>query len=171
MATDRGVLVHQLLQALPRLAPPERAQAARRFVERAGGALAEQSEGLVREVLALLAEPSIAPVFAPGSRAEVPLVGRIVRDGRPDLLVSGRIDRLRVGENEVLIVDFKTARTVPRALADVPADHVRQLALYASLLARLYPDRPVRATIIWTAEPRLMELPQAALDAALEHLA
>jgi ATP-dependent helicase/nuclease subunit A len=170
-AADRGSLVHQLLQALPGLAPSERKRAARRYIERAGAGLAGESEGLLSEVLALLDDPSVAPVFAHGSRAEVPLVGRIVREGRPDLLVSGRIDRLRVGEDEVLIVDFKTSRSVPRALDDVPADYVRQLALYACLLARLYPERPIRAAIIWTAEPRVMEVPHAVLHAALEDLA
>jgi ATP-dependent helicase/nuclease subunit A len=44
---------------------------------------------------------------------------------------------------------------------------VRQLALYRAVLARLYPDRPVRAVLIWTDVPDLMELPAAALDAEL----
>ena len=35
-------------------------------------------------------------LFAPGSRAEVPIVGRIARDGDGRLGVSGQVDRLAV---------------------------------------------------------------------------
>ncbi len=45
---------------------------------------------------ALIADPRFAALFAPGSRAEVPLVGRIARPGRTPLTVSGQIDRLIV---------------------------------------------------------------------------
>ncbi|MFA9330824.1 hypothetical protein V3G70_30290, partial [Escherichia coli] len=62
-----------------------------------------EREALAAQVLALIAEPRFAAVFAPGSRAEVPIVGRF--DGR---LVSGQIDRLVVAPAEILIVDFKT---------------------------------------------------------------
>ena len=50
-------------------------------------------------------------MFAPGSRAEVPIIGRLPQpDGAP-YLVSGQIDRLVVTDNAVLIVDFKTNQT------------------------------------------------------------
>ena len=43
----------------------------------------------------------------------------------------------------------------------------RQLALYRAVLAKLYPDRPLRAALIWTEVPDLMELSAEALDRAL----
>jgi ATP-dependent helicase/nuclease subunit A len=44
---------------------------------------------------------------------------------------------------------------------------VEQLALYRVLLRRIYPDRPVRAALVWTDVPDLMEIPAAMLDLAL----
>jgi ATP-dependent helicase/nuclease subunit A len=38
------------------------------------------------------------------------------------------------------------------------------------VLMRLYPDRPVRAALVWTEVPHLMEIPADALDAALAKL-
>jgi ATP-dependent helicase/nuclease subunit A len=49
----------------------------------------------------------------------------------------------------------------------VPRVYRRQLALYRALLAGIYPDRPVRGFLLWTDGPRLMEMPAALLDAAL----
>jgi ATP-dependent helicase/nuclease subunit A len=49
---------------------------------------------------------------------------------------------------------------------------VRQLALYRAVLTKLYPDRPVRAALIWTEVPDLMELSAEVLNKALaDHVA
>jgi ATP-dependent helicase/nuclease subunit A len=50
----------------------------------------------------------------------------------------------------------------------VPDAYIRQLALYRAVLAQLYPDKPIRAALIWTDVPDLMEVPAAALDRELE---
>ena len=74
-----------------------------------------------------------------------------------------------VTPDEVLIADYKTNRPAPNSLAETKkryADYVRQLALYRAVLMRLYPGRPVRAALVWTDTPDLMEIPAAELDAA-----
>ena len=70
----------------------------------------------------------------------------------------------------MLIGDYKTNRPAPRTLAQVPPAYVRQLALYRAVLAKLYPDRPVRAVLIWTDVPDLMELSAEVLDAETARL-
>jgi ATP-dependent helicase/nuclease subunit A len=106
-------------------------------------------------------------VFAPGSRAEVPIVGRIARAGAAALAVSGQVDRLAVTGEAVLIADYKTDRAAPRRLAEVPGAYIAQLALYRALLARIYPEKTVRAALVFTEGPNVMEVPGAAMDAAL----
>jgi ATP-dependent helicase/nuclease subunit A len=166
-ALDRGRIVHRLLQALPAIAPERRADAARRYLVRdAKDFAAAEHAQLAREVLAVLDDARFAPLFSPASRAEVPIVGRLAAGD-----VSGQVDRLAVTAKTVLIADYKTNRLPPRSLADVPEDYVRQLALYRAVLAALYPGREVRAALIWTEGPNLMEVPPAALDAALSRVA
>ena len=62
-------------------------------------------------------------LFAPGSRAEVPIVGRLILGGET-IRVSGQIDRLMVTQSAVLIADFKTNRPAPRRIEDVPPTYV-----------------------------------------------
>jgi ATP-dependent helicase/nuclease subunit A len=71
----------------------------------------------------------------------------------------------------VLLVDYKTNRPAPADLAQVPATHVAQLALYRELLKPIYPGRAVEAALLYTAAPRLITLPGEAMDAALAGLA
>jgi ATP-dependent helicase/nuclease subunit A len=166
---QRGTLVHRLLQSLPDIDPARRRDAARNYLLRnAIGWSGTERDSLADSVLALIDDPRFAAVFAAGSRAEVSIVGRLEQLGRP--LVSGQIDRLVVTDSEVLIVDFKTNHTPPTKAALAPPTYVRQLALYRAVLGKLYPQRTVRAALLWTETPDFMEILAPALDAALASL-
>lgn len=164
----RGTLIHRLLQSLPDIAVERREAATQNYLARAGRDFsdAERAE-LMAQVTAVLDDPRFAPLAAAGARAEAPIVGRIVRPDGQILRVSGQVDRLAVTPETVLIADYKTNRPAPRRLEDVSPDYIAQLALYRAVLAALYPDRPVRAALVWTEIPDFMEIPAATLDAAL----
>jgi ATP-dependent helicase/nuclease subunit A len=167
-ALQRGTLVHRLLQSLPDIAAPGRRDAALAYLARnADGWTADEQRALAESALALIADARFAPVFAPGSRAEVSIVGRLERPNRRPALVSGQIDRLVVTDSEVLIVDFKTNHAPPAQEAEVSRGYVRQLALYRAVLTKLYPQRPVRAALLWTETAEFMEISAPALDAEL----
>jgi ATP-dependent helicase/nuclease subunit A len=167
LARLRGVLAHRLLQALPDIPAERRAKVADDFVTRRGSDLvAAERKTLTDNVAAVLSDPRFAPLFAPGSRAEVSIVGKIM-EGRETVRVSGQVDRFVVMQDAVLIADFKTNRNPPRRIEEVEPGYVLQLARYRAVLEKLYPDRPVRAALIWTEVPDLMELSAEALDAAL----
>ncbi|MBI5323379.1 MAG: double-strand break repair helicase AddA [Bradyrhizobium sp.] len=162
-ALQRGVLVHRLLQSLPDLAAGRRRDLALDYLVRNAETWTDsEREALAAQVLALISEPRFSAVFAPGSRAEVPIVGRL--EGR---LVSGQIDRLVVTPAEILIVDYKTNHAPPATPEEAPQGYVRQLALYRAVLGKLYPQQPVRAALLWTETPDLMEISTSALDAGL----
>jgi ATP-dependent helicase/nuclease subunit A len=162
----RGRLIHRLLQSLPNIAASKRNEAAARFLGRAGWGLsfAEQA-AIAGEVSAILTDPQFAPIFGPGSRAEVPVVGQL-----GERILSGQVDRLLVTETEVLIVDYKTNRPPPRRAADVAPIYLRQMAAYRAALACIYPGRAIRCALLWTDAPRLMALEGALLDDALAGL-
>jgi ATP-dependent helicase/nuclease subunit A len=165
----RGALVHRLMQSLPDIAAEHRRQAADDFVARADKDKklpAEERVKLVDQVIGLLTDPRFKDLFGPGSRAEVPIVGRL-KTATQTLKVAGQVDRLVITPDFVLIGDFKTNRPAPRSLDEVPPAYVRQLALYRALLGNLYPDRPIRAALVWTEVPDLMELSAEDLDRAL----
>ena len=167
-ALQRGTLVHRLLQSLPDVATESRRAAALKYLGRnADGWSDGNRETLAEAVLALIGDIRFAAVFAPGSRAEVSIVGRLDRPARPPALVSGQIDRLVVTPAEVLIVDYKTNHAPPGLPADAPSGYVRQLALYRAVLRKVYPQLPVRAALLWTETPELMEISTPALDAQL----
>ncbi|HUE45915.1 MAG TPA: double-strand break repair helicase AddA [Aestuariivirgaceae bacterium] len=163
----RGRLIHSLLQSLPDVAPPDRAGAGERYLAHAAAELAPgERDAFLAEALAILAEPSLEALFAPGSLAEVPLAA-VLGEDEASFGLTGQIDRLAVTDDEVLIADYKTNRPPPAAPEEADPLYIRQLAAYRAALARLYPGRPIRCVLVWTDGPRIMEIPARILDTAL----
>ena len=168
-ALRRGNLSHRLLQSLPDILPERRDAAARAFFAKETDVTPEAREAITNQVMTVLGDQRFAPLFAPGSRAEVSIAGEVMLNGELRT-VAGYVDRLVVTDTEVLIGDYKTNRPPPTRIADVPPSYLRQLALYRAVLRKIYPTRIVRAALIWTETPDLMELSHDVLDDALAHV-
>ncbi|HEY8579845.1 MAG TPA: double-strand break repair helicase AddA [Beijerinckiaceae bacterium] len=167
-ALRRGSLAHALLQRLPDLASADRATAALRFLAlRAPGWTEAERAALAAEALRVVEDARLAALFGPGSRAEVALAATVRAGGR-DIPISGRIDRLCVTADAVLIADFKSGP--PRGLDEVSDAQMAQLALYRAAARLLWPGRTVRAALVFTGGPALLEAPEERLDAALARL-
>lgn len=163
---SRGRLVHTLLQYLPEVDAAGRERAARAFVASRGLGLTEaMREEIVKETLAIVQDARFASLFAPGSLGEVPIVARI-GEGDGAVALSGQIDRLAILDDALLILDYKTNRPSPTDPEHVAPGYVSQLAAYRLGLRELFPGRQLRAAIIWTDGPKLMEIPTTLLDAA-----
>jgi ATP-dependent helicase/nuclease subunit A len=176
-ALERGKLIHRLLQSLPDHPPERRRAVAVAFLAADNAWRADADRipddvlaALLDEVLRVLDVPTFAPVFGDGSRAEVDIAGRVMVEGAP-AIVSGRIDRLAVTPDKVLIVDYKTNRPAPASLAETPAAYVAQLALYRNVLSQVYPGRTVAAAILWTDSATLMVVSAESMDSAMVSVA
>ncbi len=160
----RGLLIHRLLQTLPELPEGRRREAAIAFLSRPVQRLtADESASIAEEVMRILETPEFAPLFAPGSHAETPIVGEI--DGpKGSEIVSGQVDRLVIRENEILIVDYKTNRPAPQRESDVPEGYLRQMAAYRAVLRNIWPRRAIRCVLLWTDGPHTISLDERQLD-------
>jgi ATP-dependent helicase/nuclease subunit A len=169
LAMLRGSIMHRLLQSLPDVPIDQRRKRAETYLARAAaGFPAEQRETLLMQALRILNDLRFAPLFTPGSRAEVPIVGRVTTASGTQILINGQVDRLVVTSDAVLIADYKTNRPAPRRIDEVPPSYRSQLSEYRALLMKVYPGRAVRAAIIWTDIPDLMEISEAELTRAFE---
>ncbi|MBV8683098.1 MAG: double-strand break repair helicase AddA [Caulobacteraceae bacterium] len=163
----RGEIIHRLLERLPDVAPADRSAAAAASLRRERDLTEAQRIEMAAAALSVLEDERFAAVFGPGSQAEVGIAGR------PDglgITVAGRIDRLVVARDRVLIIDFKTNRPAPARIEAADPGYILQLALYVAVLRESYPERPVEAALVWTDGPRLMPVPDEMIDSALGEL-
>ena len=110
-----------------------------------------------------------ADVFGPGSRAEAAVAGT-ARGLPAGLAVSGRVDRLLVQPGRVLVVDFKTNRPAPDRIEDADPAYLAQMAVYAAVLAEIFPGRSIEAALVWTDGPKLMPVSENIVAETLARL-
>lgn len=158
-AMEQGRALHRLFQLLPDLPPERRRSAALEILDRRGIAGAA-ALSLAEKVAAIIEDPAYARYFEGAGLAEIPLMAELGTQG----LLAGQIDRLVVGEDEVLVLDYKSDRTPPAELSDVPEAYIAQLGAYRAALTRMFPGRAVTAALLWTEAPRLMVIPPELLD-------
>ena len=101
----------------------------------------------------MLSDDSFSSLFGEGSLAEAPLAATL-EDGT---VISGTVDRLLVEPHRVMVIDFKTGR-IPASENAIPASHQAQMRAYRQALGIIFPGREVRAALLYTAGPRLVEL-------------
>ncbi len=148
----RGNVTHKLLQFLPDFDDSKREAAAIAFVRKNASGFSESvQKSIVDEVMDILGDSEFAPFFAKGSMAEVSVTG-LMADNR---IVSGQIDRLVVGDEDVWIVDYKTNRPPPTDPNDVPQIYRNQLAAYRDSIQAIYPQHKVHTALLWTDGPYL----------------
>jgi len=148
---DRGTLIHQLLEWAPALPPETRADRIAAWLAQPGLGIAPPLQAEVSAaVLRVLTHEDYAPLFGPGSRAEVALSGLV--GGQ---VVSARIDRLLVTKTSVTIIDYKTHRHVPQSANGIAADILDQMRLYSAVIRDIYPGRAVKTGVLFTEKPQL----------------
>jgi ATP-dependent helicase/nuclease subunit A len=139
-AAARGTAIHRLLEKLAGLPPSDYEKAARAYPAE-----------LVETAAAILRNPEFGFIFKNKSYSEVELA---YIDGEE--AKTARIDRLVFAPDAIWIIDYKSDASVPDA---APEKYLGQIALYRSLVAKIYPDKKIRAAILWTSAPKLMEIP------------
>lgn len=166
-AAERGRLLHALFERLPALESDARRAAGERWLMGAGGVGdAALAASLAEQACRVISDPRFAEVFAPDALAEAPIAA--VVEGQ---VIAGTVDRLRVTEDRVLLVDFKTNRRAPATLDEAPPSHLKQIAAYAAALEQIFPGRQVVAGLLYTSAPVLLELDAARLAALKRDLA
>jgi ATP-dependent helicase/nuclease subunit A len=162
-ALRRGRQLHLLLEHLPATPPAGWQHMAEALLSTGeDAALAEEIAALLDEASTVLTAPHLQHLFAADTLAEVPVTAEIA--GRR---VFGIIDRLLVGPDRVLAVDYKSNAIVPDTAADVPEGLLRQMGAYAAALAQIYPDHRIETAILWTRTARLLPLAPDIVAAAL----
>ena len=165
-ALRRGRHIHALLQTLPELPTEDRRAFGQRFLSRDVELTPSEIEEMLDVTLRTLAHPDFAGVFDQNGRSEAAIVGTLPNG----VMVNGRVDRLIIRSDEILIIDYKTDRPAPRDTAGIDLSYRVQMAAYRAVLTSLYPDRPVRCALLYTDGPHLIELDAADMSESLNRI-
>jgi len=169
-ALKKGNAMHKLLEVLPDITVENREQLAQQYLLQTCSEWTDaQRQNVLTSVFRIFSNPSFGHLFEGRAKAEVSVAGRLdVKSG--SMLVTGQIDRLVVGDNQVTILDYKTNRLVPETIDKIPHEYITQLALYRELVNRIYDDKTVVSALLWTQTPEVMVIHDDMLDSALDKI-
>ncbi len=160
-AAERGRLLHMLFERLPAVLPALRSATADRWLNMVEGVTDPVERAtLIADALGVIDDPRFADIFSPDALAEAPLAG--VVEG---VVIAGTADRLLITPERVMVVDFKTTRRFPARPELAPESHLRQMAAYAAVLEKIFPERHIVAALLYTAGPVIHLLDDAILAA------
>jgi ATP-dependent helicase/nuclease subunit A len=157
-SAERGRLIHALFERYDGRDIAEFEIFARQWLAREVRQQGIDIEAIIATSLAVITHPEWQSLFSSAARAEVPLAAQV-----GDVVITGRIDRLLIEEDRVVLVDFKTGRSIPAAPDNLPVAHLRQMAAYAAALETIFPGRKVEAALLFTHGPVMMPIPEALL--------
>ncbi|MDC7682957.1 double-strand break repair helicase AddA [Asticcacaulis sp. BYS171W] len=167
----RGIKIHKLFEILPELPEARRDTVARAWLAKQPDLDDTQREEIHSAVFGVLNDVRFAEAFGPKSRPEVALAGQIGVNERGDaVFMSGRIDRLVVEADRVLVIDYKSNRPAPDSADEAAVDYQRQMAGYVALLRQIYPHHRIEAALLWTDGPKLTPLSETLVNLRLAEI-
>lgn len=150
-ARQRGIAIHRLIELLSATQPWTESAA---LMAVASELQLANDVRLLHECLTeakfVVAAPAAAGIFDPRrfrcAYNEVPLLFEVAGQMR-----HGIIDRLVIGDQEALVVDYKTHRAASAANAAVlAAPYIEQIQGYVAGVRRLHPNLRVRGLLLFT---------------------
>jgi len=107
-------------------------------------------DACLEEARQLIADPSLAHIFRPAEEIRV-FNECPIHYQQDQQLIYGVIDRLLLSDREALIIDYKShSQARPDNVAQLATAYQQQMQLYAAGIARAWPDRTVKAALLFT---------------------
>lgn len=157
-ALERGRAIHALIELLD-AGEPDQARLERLAHDHNRDLEDPGFQDWLDEARRVVADPELDPVFRPDPQtrvyAEVPVVCR-TETGEG----FGIIDRLLLSPHMAWVIDFKSHATEsPEELAGIAERYAGQMNEYARYIRLIYPDLPVRCSLLFTRSRRLHDMP------------
>jgi ATP-dependent helicase/nuclease subunit A len=156
-----GTLVHTLLSKVKWSGPRAEEEVTREF-QKIIPHPAEWERAALRMVCECLRDPAVARTLAPVAPDDIVWRERPFEAVIGDECVSGVFDRVALSGGGAHLIEYKTDR-LPNdgAIREAVARHTRQTQIYRAALRQLtgLPDQNIRATLLFTSVPRLVEVP------------
>jgi len=164
---SRGLLMHSLLEYLPKFSPETWLDRALDYLSVASPEFDAVRHRLYAEqAIKVLSLPEMRPFLSEHARSEVALSAQIITTIGTPIQVEGRVDRLVIIDKTVHVLDFKSHRQPPSKTNDVPSGILRQMALYRAALGEIFTEHSIQASVLWTETSHFMELDDELLNAA-----
>lgn len=155
----RGIAIHRALDLLSRQPPYTLEAVKQQLVAETGMNTGDADlNDWLEEASAIVSNDLFREIFRPERSSqthnELPLL--FESDSRP---VYGLVDRLVVGEKDILLIDYKThVQAKEETIAELTENFRAQISLYTQGVQQIWPGHNIRQGLLFTARPEIVWL-------------
>jgi len=154
LARKKGIALHALLEHLTKIKSEKQGEIGLRALEILLPEKPDWHEEIIAKAISILQNKLL---FNENSRAEIPFLIEAKKSGMP-IKIAGRIDRVIINKNEVLLVDYKSDLNPANNENDISKEYLTQLGLYQLMGKKIFTNKKIKAAIFWTQSENLMYL-------------
>ncbi len=162
-ARQKGIALHALLQHLCNITPDLQMKIAKKALQILLPDKKEWHDELAKKAISILSNKNFEFLFGKNSRSEVAFLANGQKNGTP-ISLAGRIDRIIIEKNNILIIDFKSDSSPPKNLDEIPPHYLSQMALYVLVAQKIFKQYEIEGAIFWTQSESLTKLPKNLLQ-------
>ncbi len=166
-AQQRGIAIHRLLEILTSSnisdntdlnSTPLKANILQRIANEMQTEISPQLEDWFDIAIQNIQQPRLQHIFRPDNALQI-YNECPIQYLKNSSLVYGVIDRVIVTQHEVLVIDYKThANAHSDNLKNLSQSYQQQMKLYADGISALWPDKPIKAYLLFTECMELFQM-------------
>ena len=149
-----GLCTHKLLEKIPAIDAKYQEKECLKYLSQNFLSLSKNSiNDIINEVMNIIQNPNYKFLFTESSLSELPFTYRYKK-----LIFNGKIDRVVLTKNEVLIFDYKTNKNVPKFVNNADLSYLIQMSIYYHAISEIYQLKKIKCFFLWTKVPSIMEI-------------
>lgn len=162
----KGRIIHKILEILPLVSKEKREENLKKYIQNQAKELSKtEQEKILKQILKIINKEEFANFFGSNSSGEVAVSGII-----GNKIISGKIDRLIVLPDKVIIIDFKSNKQIPQSIEEIPKSYLKQLAAYKASIEDIFKDKKVECGLLWTDTGEFMPISNEILDVYIKQI-
>lgn len=148
-----GSIIHKILEIFSNKTPDKK-ELIEKYLENHHNYIKnEEKIKILRQTSNIFNNNKFNFLFEENSESEVPIMANL--DGQ---IISGKIDKLIIKDNEILIIDYKSDKIKAEEIREKALKYQNQLNLYSKIIAKIYPNKKISSHIIWTYLGEMLEI-------------
>ncbi len=143
-AQIRGKLIHKVLEIFGKNYREDKLwllNLSKKLIEKEEFLSQKEKINILKEVTEFVNSELFEKIFSDEIKCEMEVVGEL---NNKKILI--RIDLVKITENEVLIIDYKSDEILPDL---PPKEYLEQLSIYKNLLTKIFPEKKISCAILW----------------------
>ncbi len=151
-SSKKGQIIHHLLEIVPNIAKVNQKQYMNTYLSNSK-ITPEDAKTISTKITEIISHPDLQEIFSGISFNEI-TIGEKQMINAKSHIVLGRIDKIYIKEDKIIIIDYKTSKQTQ----NIPDYIKKQMETYKQILSNIYKTDNIKTFILFTENITMLEI-------------